>query len=132
MTIDGRTAERSAPDIDDTTAEALGRLSEALETTERARGHLYSFHQLTGHADLQLDRAVELLRAAGHSDLADVVADELIGRNVLPDRWTFQIMEEYDDGYYRFFAGLEKRIRDELAGGRRHIYEARMKAERQS
>ncbi|MDP9866467.1 MULTISPECIES: hypothetical protein [Streptosporangium] len=132
MTIDGRTAERSAPDIDDTTAEALGRLSEALETTERARGHLYSFHQLTGHADLQLDRAVELLRAAGHSDLADVVADELIGRNVLPDRWTFQIVEEYDDGYYRFFAGLEKRIRDELAGGRRHIYEARMKAERQS
>ncbi|MEV4187328.1 hypothetical protein ACWDOR_42700 [Streptosporangium canum] len=132
MTIDERPAGSPPPDIDDTTVEALGRLSEALETTERARGHLYSFHQLTGHADLQLDRVVELLRAAGHSDLADVVADELIGRNVLPDRWTFQIMEEYDDGYYRFFAGLEKRIRDQLAGGRRHLYEARMKRERQS
>ncbi|ACZ89614.1 MULTISPECIES: hypothetical protein [Streptosporangium] len=132
MTIDERPAGSPPPDIDDTTVEALGRLSEALETTERARGHLYSFHQLTGHADLQLDRVVELLRAAGHPDLADVVADELIGRNVLPDRWTFQIMEEYDDGYYRFFAGLEKRIRDQLAGGRRHLYEARMKRERQS
>ncbi|OUC79523.1 hypothetical protein [Streptosporangium minutum] len=132
MTIDERPAGSPPPDIDDTTVEALGRLSEALETTERARGHLYSFHQLTGHADLQLDRVVELLRAAGHPDLADVVADELIGRNVLPDRWTFQIMEEYDDGYYRFFTGLEKRIRDQLAGGRRHLYEARMKRERQS
>ncbi|MFD8533376.1 hypothetical protein ACFV0L_38800 [Streptosporangium canum] len=132
MTIDERPAGSPPPDIDDTTVEALGRLSEALETTERARGHLYSFHQLTGHADLQLDRVVELLRAAGHPDLADVVADELIGRDVLPDRWTFQIMEEYEDGYYRFFTGLEKRIRDQLAGGRRHLYEARMKRERQS
>lgn len=119
-------------DIDDTTVEALGRLSEALETTERARGHLYSFHQLTGHADLQLDRVVELLRAAGHHRLADTVAKELIGRNVLTDRWTFQVVEDYDDGYYRFFTGLEQRIRDELAGGRRHLHEARMKRERQS
>ncbi|WP_433241074.1 hypothetical protein ACQPYK_35615 [Streptosporangium sp. CA-135522] len=132
MTIDERPAGSPSPDLDDTTVEALGRLSEALETTERARGHLYSFHQLTGHADLQLDRVVELLREAGHPDLADVVAEELIGRNVLPDRWTFQIMEEYDDGYYRFFTELEKRIRDQLAGGRRHLYEARMRQRRQS
>jgi hypothetical protein len=119
-------------DIDDTTVEALGKLSEALETTERARGHLYSFHQLTGHADLQLDQAVELLRASGHPEYADIVVNELIGRNVLPGRWTFQVVEEYEDGYYRFFADLEKRIRDELAGGRRHLHEARMKEQRQA
>jgi hypothetical protein len=118
--------------IDDTTVEALGKLSEALETTERARGHLYSFHQLTGHADLQLDQVVELLRASGHLELAGTVADELIGRNVLPGQWTFQIVEEYEDAYYRFFADLEKRIRDQLAGGRRHLHEARMKERRQS
>lgn len=118
--------------VDDLTVEALGRLSEALETTERARGHLYSFHQLTGHADLQLDRVVELLRAAGHHRLADTVATELVGRNVLPGRWTFQVVEEYDDSYYRFFADLEKRARDELADGRRHLHEARMRRRRQS
>ena len=28
---------------------AVGLVTEALETTERARGHLYSFHQLTGN-----------------------------------------------------------------------------------
>jgi hypothetical protein len=119
-------------DIDDTTLEALGKLSEALETTERAKGHLYSFHQLTGHADLQLDHVVELLRASGHPELADIVNDELIGRDVLPGRWTFQVVEEYEDCYYRFFADLEKRIRDQLAGGRRHLHEARMKERRQS
>ena len=119
-------------DIDDTTVEALGKLSEALETTERARGHLYSFHQLTGHADLQLDQAVELLRASGHPEYADIVVNDLVGRNVLPGRWTFQVVEEYEDGYYRFFADLEKRIRDELAGGRRHLHEARMKEQRQT
>ena len=39
-------------------AQAVGRVTEALETIERARGHLYSFHQLTGRADLQLDEAL--------------------------------------------------------------------------
>lgn len=34
--------------LDDITVDALGRLSKALETIHRVRGHLYSFHQLTG------------------------------------------------------------------------------------
>ncbi|MFF5112788.1 hypothetical protein [Streptosporangium sp. NPDC000509] len=118
-------------EVDDVTAEALGKLSEALETTERARGHLYSFHQLTGHADLQLDEAVELLRAAGHPEMADMVTRELIGLDVIPDRWTFQIVEEYEDGYHAAFTGVERRIRERLAGGRRHLHEARMKKRRQ-
>ncbi|MFD8148659.1 hypothetical protein [Streptomyces sp. NPDC059708] len=37
-------------DVDEKTVRALGALSKALETTERARGHLYGFHQLTGWA----------------------------------------------------------------------------------
>ncbi|MFE2378814.1 hypothetical protein [Streptomyces sp. NPDC059398] len=107
-------------------------MSAALETTERARGHLYGFHQLTGHADLGLDDVVGLLRDAGHPDLADEISRELIGRNVLPGRWTFQIVEEYDDGYYRTFQRLEEKVRDRLAGGRRHLYEAEMKEDRRT
>lgn len=117
---------------DDDTVEAVGKLSEALETTERARGHLYSFHQLTGHADLQLGEAADLLREAGHDALAERVETELIGRNVLEGRWTFQIMEEYDDGYYQAFRDLEKTARDELTEGRRHLFEARMKEDRRT
>src|SRR5690606_11682510 len=93
---------------------AAGRVTEALETTECARGHLYAFHQLTGRAGLQLDRAVELLRAAGHPDLADEVERELIGRNVVTGRWTFQLVEEYDEGYYETFRRIENDVRTRL------------------
>jgi hypothetical protein len=109
---------------------AVGKLSEALETTERARGHLYAFHQLTGHADLALDEAARLLRAAGADQLADRLETELIGRNVLSGRWTFQIVEEYDEGYYRAFRLMEHDARTALTGGRKHVYEAEMKERR--
>ncbi|MEU3526428.1 hypothetical protein AB0E62_21615 [Streptomyces sp. NPDC038707] len=116
----------------DRTVEALGSLSKALETTERARGHLYSFHQLTGGADLELDRAVRLLREAGHPEWADKVETEILGRNVIPGHWTFQIVEAYDDTYYRPFRELEHSAVSELAQGRRHLYEAEMKEARRT
>jgi hypothetical protein len=112
---------------DPATVEALGKISEALETVERARGHLYSFHQLSGSADVQLQEGVAGLRAAGHDELAEEIAAGLIGRNVLPERWTFQIVEEYDDGYWSAFREYENRARQSLAGGRRHLHEANMK-----
>jgi hypothetical protein len=113
--------------VSDATVGALGRLSEALETCERARGHLYSFHQLTGSADIQLGGAVAALREAGHDEVADRIETELLGRNVLAGRWTFQIVEEYDDTYWSLFRELERVARDELAGGVRHLFEARLK-----
>jgi hypothetical protein len=45
--------------VDDATVEAVGAVSEALECVERARGDLYSFHQLMGHADLLLGEACD-------------------------------------------------------------------------
>jgi hypothetical protein len=118
--------------MDDRTVDAVGKLTEALETTERARGHLYSFHQLTGSADLQLGQACELLREAGHADLAERIEHELVGRNVIDGRWTFQITEEYDDSYWSVIRAFEQEARDTLTGGRRHLHEARMKEERRS
>lgn len=113
--------EHSRPErVDDTTVEALGELSKALETIHRVRGHLYSAHQLVGGADLTLDRVIELLRQAGHDEVANRVERELLGRNVLPGRWTFQIMEEFDDGYYATFQEVERYARETLADGRRH------------
>ena len=50
-----------------------------------------------------------------------------MGRNVLHGRWSFQIVEEYDDAYYAAFRDLEREARDELVGGRRHLFEAEMK-----
>jgi hypothetical protein len=119
--------DRSRPDLDDTTVEGLGKLSEALETVDQARGLLYGFHQLTGKADLLLQDAVGLLRQAGHDALADDLDRDLVGRNVVADRWTFQIVEDYDDGYWSTFRDFDARARAELATGDRHVLEARMK-----
>ncbi len=118
--------------LDEATVEAVGRLTEALETCERARGHLYSFHQLTGAADLKLGDAVGQLRAAGHHEVADRLDRELVGRNVIPGMWTFQIMEAYDDTYWSVFRVIEDDVRRELTAGRRHVYEAEMKENRRT
>ena len=129
----GPDSRHRRPDgVADATVDALGRLSEALEAVEIARGHLYTFHRLSGTADLTLGDAVEKLRGAGHPDLADRIERDLLGRNVLGGRWTFQVVEEYDDGYYADFRELERAARDELVGGRRHLYEAEMKEDRRS
>lgn len=118
--------------VDSVTVEAVGLVTEALEVTERARGHLYSFHQLTGSADLKLGDAVEKLREAGHGDLADDIEREIIGRNVLPGRWTFQVVEEYDDTYWSPFREMERAVRERLVQGRRHLFEAQMKEDRRT
>jgi hypothetical protein len=119
-------------DLDPALVEAVGRLSEAFEVVEAARGHLYQFHRLTGTADRKAGEAADLLREAGHPELADRIDRELVGRNVLDGRWTFQVVEEYDDGYYATFRALEQQAREELVGGRRHLYEAEMKEDRRS
>jgi hypothetical protein len=118
--------------VSDATVAALGKLSEALETIEQVRGHWYALHQLTGRADHMLDDAVAMLRDAGHDRLADRVRDELIGRNLIAGRWTFQLVEEFDDHYYATFRQVERDARDELVGGRRHLFEAEMKERRRT
>jgi len=117
---------------DDGTVKAVGAVSEALEWVERARGQLYAFHQLMGRADLILGDACDKLRDAGHDAVADRLGTELVGRNVLYGRWTFQIVEEFDDNYWSVFRDHEKRVRDELQGGRRHVFEAQMKEKRRT
>ncbi|MFC3964880.1 hypothetical protein [Nocardia jiangsuensis] len=123
---------RRPPGVDDATVAAGGKLSEALETIERARGHLYELHQLIGGADLRLDEAVSKFREAGHPEIAERIERELIGRNVLPGRWTFQIVEEFDDGYYAEFLQIERDVRDKLFDGKRHLFEAEMKEARRT
>lgn len=129
----GPDAQHQVPEgVSEATVEALGSLSAAVEVIEHARGLLYGFHRLTGTADLNLGEAVEQLRKAGHTELAERIDTELVGRNVIAGRWTFQIVEDYDDTYWSEFRRSEKTVRDALAGGRRHVFESEMKEERRS
>ena len=117
--------------LDDGTVEAVGAMTEALETVEVARGHLFAFHQLTGSADFKLERAIKLLGNAGHHALADRLKRELLGRNVLPGRWTFQVIEDYEDTYYTPFRELESEVR-RLTDGLPHVHEADLKRQRRT
>ncbi len=133
MMDDDRAGRHTRPaGVDDATVRALGLLSEALETTARARGRLYDFHQLTGTADKRVGEAVQALREAGHGEQADLVARDVQGADVLPGMWTFQLVEAYDDGYHRSFVEVERIVREALAGGRHHIAEAEMKQRRET
>jgi len=116
----------------DETVAAAGKVSEALEWVERARGHLYDFHQMMGHADALLGDAADALEDAGHQDLARLVQEEIVGRNAIDGRWSFQIVEEYDDLYWEPVRAAEQRVRNELMDGKRHVFESEMKDARRS
>ncbi|MCW2539904.1 MAG: hypothetical protein JWN95_1629 [Frankiales bacterium] len=123
-----RPVAKTRPDgVSDALVDALGKLSAALEVAENARGHLYEFHRLSGNADISLQGAVSALRDAGQAAVADQIEESLVGRDVIPGRWTFQLVEAYDDTYVSVFRGVEQRVREHLAGGVRHLYEAEMK-----
>lgn len=125
-------AHRRPEGVDDATVAAVAKVSEALEWLERARGRLYDFHQMLGHLDLQMGDAAAMLREAGHAELAERLEREVVGRNVLDGRWTFQVVEEFEDIYYEPIRSIEKDVRDELVGGRRHVFEAEMKEARRT
>jgi hypothetical protein len=118
--------------VSDATVAAVGKLSEAIEWLERARGHLFDVHQMMGHLDFLVSEAADRLRAAGHEQQATLLEDEVVGRNVLPGRWTFQIVDEFDDNYYGPVTAIQRRIEAELVEGRRHVFESELKQQRRS
>lgn len=64
--------------------------------------------------------------------VTEALERDLVGRNVLPGRWTFQVVEAYDDTYWSPFRDLERSVRDRLVQGRRHLFEAQMKEDRRT
>jgi hypothetical protein len=125
-------AHRRPDDADDDVVAAVGKVSEALEWIERVRGRVFDLHQMMGRADLLFGEAADALDAAGCGEQAEELRAEIVGRNVLDGRWTFQIVEEFEDCYYRPVTGVERRIRDTLMDGKRHVFEAEMKEDRRT
>lgn len=123
-------AHRRPDGVDDATVAATGKVREYAEWVVRARGRLYDFHQMLGHADAELGEAVALLEEAGHVELAAGIRRELLGRNVVPGMWTFELVEAFDATYADVASRWDQRVRDELLDGRLHVQEAEMKADR--
>ena len=111
---------------------AAGKLSEGLDCIEQARGYLYGFHRLIGRADFLFEEAAELLEEEGARGHAEHLRTEIVGRNVLDGRWTFQLVDEFEDLYYTPVKSAEAAVRDDLMAGRRHVLEAELKERRRS
>ncbi|WP_028049601.1 hypothetical protein [Cellulomonas sp. URHD0024] len=125
---DGPDEDHTAPaGVSEELVEAVGGVTAAFEVIEHARGMLYAFHRLVGRADKELAEALDQLESAGRPDLAEALRIGVVGRNVLDGRWTFQLVEEFDSGYYTAFADAERSVRDATMGGRRHVFEAQLK-----
>jgi hypothetical protein len=128
-----RAVEHSRPPgADDATVDAVGKISAAFEVVENARGLLYEFHRMSGEADLALQEALAALRKAGHQELAAEIDDVLVGRDVVGDMWTFQIVESYDEQYWSAFQAVDELVRQQLSGGSKHVFEAEMKQREQT
>lgn len=118
--------------VPDAVVAAVGKASEAWEYVERVRGHLYALHQLMGRADFLFEEAADGLRACGHGEHADHLDREVVGRNVLDGRWTFQVVEEFDAVYYETVRAAVRSLERDLMDGRRHVFESEMKDARRS
>ena len=46
--------------------------------------------------------------------------------------WTFQIVEAYDEQYWRVFRAVDQHVRQQLSGGAPHVFEAEMKQREQT
>lgn len=129
---DHRRTLEVADSLDGRTVEAAGTVSEGMEYVERARGHLYAFHQLMGRADKLLAQAAEELGAAGQVGFAAELSRDIVGRDVLPGRWTYQIVEEFDSGYWDVLRSFVQRFSDDALDGQRHVAEALMRRNRRT
>jgi hypothetical protein len=125
-------SDRRPDGLDDAVVAAAGKTSEAAEYLIRARGALYEFHQLMGHADLLTGDAAQAFEEAGHAQVADDLRDTVVGRNAIDGRWPFQIVEEYDALFYEPATKHLRGLEESLMLGRRHVHESEMKEDRRT
>ena len=106
--------------------EALHEVELGLEWLQRAQGELIEFHHATGHGMDHLNDAESLLRESGHDELADALAQELLPHGVVDgDRWSYDVLESFQDTILAETEGFERRVRAELVDGDRHVRERR-------
>ncbi|WP_340098993.1 hypothetical protein [Salinibaculum salinum] len=110
--------------------EALHSVELGVEWLHRAHGDLVEFHHKTGHAMDHLAEAEEKLRACGHTAVADALRDEYLPRGVIDeDRWSYDVLESYQDGFLSELTTFEERVRNDIGDGRRHVTERRQERE---
>lgn len=124
---DGAAEESAAlpgEDLTETELEALHEVELGLEWLQRAQGHLIEFHHATGHGMDHLNSAESMLRESGHAALADDLETTVLPHGVVDgDRWSYDVLESFQDTIHTEIRQFETLVRQELADGTRHVRE---------
>jgi len=120
---------KDMPDLSDAETDALHSVELGLEWLNRAHGTLIEFHHSTGHAMDHLHDAERKLRDAGHERFADHLRDEVLPRGAIEDRWTYDLLETFEADLHDDVTAFERRIREDVADGHRHVAERHQEAE---
>lgn len=110
-------------ELSDAERRALHECQVGIEYVYRAYGDLLTFHHNLGHAMDRLSDAEELLREADHEAWADALRDEHLPAGAIDDRWTYELVGEFEDGFLEDVTAFEEGVRDDLAGGLDHVAE---------
>ncbi len=114
------------PDLGETERTALHEAELGLEWLRRAHGALVEFHHDTGHAMDHLARAESLFRETGRTDLANALRDDHLPRGVIDGgRWSYDVLETFEEGFMEPLTGFEREARERVADGQRHVTERR-------
>jgi hypothetical protein len=117
------------PETTETERAALHELQLGGEHVKRAYGHLLAFHHQIGRAMDRYAAAEPLLREAGYDDLADEIRDRHLPAGVVGDRWSYELVEDFEAGFLEGTNGFERRVRDRLAEGVSHVAEREQQRE---
>lgn len=124
-------SDDSLADLDslsDDERDALHEMQVGLEHVRRAHGRLLDFHHEVGDAFDHFESAREKLRAAGRDELADELRDAHLPAGVVGDRWTYELVSEFEDGFLADITAFEEATRKELADGVDHVSERRLQS----
>lgn len=131
MAEGGRMAQRrtdenelSLLDQQEETLQANHELLSAYEYVIRARGALYEFHHLIAQADSLFESAAKHLNEVGHPECAGYV-QRVVGRDVLPGLRTHELVEGFDDSYWRDANDAENEVRKRIMHNVRHSHNER-------
>lgn len=116
-----------ADDLTKAEQDALHEFQIATEYLHRAYGDLLKCHHQTGHAMDRLQDAKEKLEETDLDDAACELEEVHLPAGAIEEKWTFQIVEEYRDGFLDDLLAFEAEVREELADGERHVTEAKQR-----
>jgi hypothetical protein len=122
-------ARREPPETTATERAALHELQLGGEHVQRAYGHLLAFHHQIGRAMDRYAAAEPHLREAGHEGFADEIRDRHLPAGVVGDRWSYELVEDFERGFLAETTGVERRVRDHLAEGVGHVTEREQQRE---